>query len=79
VGRFDYRAWSRFDYRSQFVEVGCDLVYRFAMQQPRPEPTEPIHDALKADMLKGLEQADAGLCVSADEMREIFGIAQASK
>jgi len=53
------------------------------MQQPRPEPTEPIHDALfealKADVLKGLEQADAGLCVSADEMRKIFGISQASK
>lgn len=53
------------------------------MQQPRPEPTEPIHDALfdalKADVLKGVEQADAGLCVPSDEMRRIFNITGATK
>jgi hypothetical protein len=43
-----------------------------------PEPTPPIQDEtferLKADVLHGLAQADAGLLVDAEDMRAMFGI-----
>ena len=53
------------------------------MALPQPEPTEPVHDAvfaqLKADVLEGLAEADAGLTIPAEEAWQSIRAYQAAR